>query len=112
VTAHSPTPWTFREYKDGKYEVYATEAHRAEGNFICAIGDCPEDSVAPDRTDAAFVVRAVNAHEALVAVAELLLRTVADYDYEGPAWVWDTKSNGDVNLETALRTALALARGE
>ncbi|MCK8788244.1 hypothetical protein M0638_28235, partial [Roseomonas sp. NAR14] len=64
-TKHTPMPWSIDQ--DGK-----TALITSNGELIaeCGISDLP---VKQDQANAAFIVRAVNAHDALVAALRELL---------------------------------------
>jgi len=70
---HTPTPWTAKTLK---YKaliqggVYNTDSHS-----IAVVDSCPDD--------AAFIVRAVNAHEELLAACKAA-RTYLNLDDAGP----------------------------
>lgn len=97
TTSHTPTPWI------AKFDEVIGANDRSVA--VCGV-ELNENAI--DQANAAFIVKAVNAHEALVAALErasnwferdmTLPRSETASDYSG------------MGLE--LRTALRLARGE
>lgn len=73
----------------------------AESNLVADLGDSDQDQAA----NAAFIVRAVNAHDDLLAALEHLTEAIGDEgDFE--------YVTGDRGIYPAVRAALAKARGE
>lgn len=94
VDAHSPTPWSVRPAHDGSF-VIAT-GREAEGGVVARRNSGSGTSLA----DAAFIVRAANSHDELVAALSALL---AAYEYR--------VGDGLTPLITNARAALAKAEG-
>ena len=93
-TKHTPTPWKFKQdniFGDNLRIVHA-----------CFRGDMQ------DKTDAEFIVRVVNAHEALLKAAKDALDTLWEVQSRDSG-VWPAH---DVSLEyEALKIAIELAEG-
>lgn len=108
-TKHTPTPWkTFRLSRDSdeKERLIITTAD-GEGEITGFIYD---------ERDAAFILRAVNAHEALVEAMDLLLDQVKERIlsiYHGESFVdgTDTEHQSRTVVFKAI-AALKLAKGE
>ena len=105
-------PWTVAEYADGALRV---EARDDNGEFCVPAtiaGDANDSEYGPiARANAALIVRAVNAHEALVEACEADVRLMGNLleDLEriaGPAVI-----RGIMDRMRHTRAALALARG-
>ena len=92
-TNHTPTPWALQERGAGGWSP-ATDADI----YTCSswVG-----TDAGDRANAALIVRAVNAHEALVVAAQQALELLIGASALTPR-----------DVRTALRAALALAEQE
>lgn len=108
-TEHTPTPWRIEAVARGAFSILA-------GNQPTAIAETyePNQSMrvwtgADDpRANAAFIVRAVNAHDALVeALSELLANHVALVEC-GDCGNWDVETEKEV---IQARAALSLAKG-
>jgi hypothetical protein len=67
VTEHTPTPW---ELEAGKF---GTTSICAGKHIIAQTYRCGEDTTLPGGTNAAFIVKACNAHEALVKALEQIV---------------------------------------
>ena len=61
MSEHTPLPWS--QYAHGT-QIYGTTHSEKEGNFICSV-----QSHTPEK-DAAYIVKAVNAHDALIEQLE------------------------------------------
>lgn len=99
-TAHTPTPWAqgITCATDGSRYITAdcgTKYHRRK-----IVAEAEEGPGAQD--NAAFIVRACNAHDALVEALEGLLTIPPSEPQDGPMSNWPEKA----------RAALTLARGE
>ncbi len=57
TAAHTPTPWKFENRDEDNYLA------GPEGQFVISLVGSPDDE---DKENAAFIVRAVNAHEELL----------------------------------------------
>jgi hypothetical protein len=96
MSKHSPTPWSIEKCDDG-----ITYAIRSATGVVAM--DAPDDQDPPIVEDAEFIVRAVNAHDALVeaiVVAEDALRGIVDAHHD-IQWI-----------RNKLQAALKLARSE
>jgi len=95
MTKHTETPWTLSEPQ----AVHGIETYEIHWS---ADGECVAEIV-HGKDDAAFIVRACNAHDELVAALEALVR-----DYEE----FDKYPTSDEHPLYAARNALAKAKGE
>jgi len=134
MTEATPRPWAYSGDDDGDFIIWGIGAKGNVSPFIANVGDvmqqvsdCPETLVGFDanKANAALIVRAVNAHDALVAALEPfaevcgwierareLDRTISFPDWlhatgTGATSAWPIKES-DFN---AAHAALALARG-
>ncbi len=98
MSKHTLTPWCVEQ--SGAYDVIA--AYTEDGYFQLAKILTPPNCKSPDQ--AAFIVRAVNAHEDLVGMLEWLLETFTDGRSEM------TRGSMD-ELAGHIRAELATARG-
>ena len=65
-TQHTPTPWAVNGIENKRYRIDSLSTERVGIDFLAnPIGHILKEE------DAAFIVRAVNSHEALIKVAEL-----------------------------------------
>ena len=110
--AHTPTPWDITRSRgpvDGEYDFGITAEIGGRTEVIAeAFGWVSEIHKSPAEANAAFIVRAVNAHEAVVEVLEELHAMVWG---ECPSLL-NEDSGGNARLDGAIRAALALAKGE
>ena len=73
MTNHTPTPWVCGpEYEDGNPTYIHKDGH--------AIADCSMGYGVEDDANAAFIVKAVNNHDALVQALQALVDNVNDYE--------------------------------
>jgi hypothetical protein len=74
TTQHTPTPWTYFAGTN------STDVMAKNGHHLARMASMASDAI----DDAAFIVKAVNAHEALIAALEATLYTIRasseDYD--------------------------------
>ena len=102
---HTPTPWSFRDNigLDGQH--YYHSIHDQDGNYIVSTWASPHEA------NAAFIVRAANSHDALLAACRaaqplMILAHAAGAKAGDAEWV---KHFGDT-LD-AMSAAIALAEG-
>lgn len=129
---HTPTPWnsyegydatvirtTYRKTNQITPRAVAEVTHH--GAFHEPNGERTQyhQATAEDRANTAFIVRACNAHDALVEAAQAqLLAMRAEYDAEAQAAILDMgwrnmqKLTANEFAECLLRAALNLATGE
>ncbi len=114
MTEHTPTPW------DGLPGITKQGHYLGEGRPIIELvkrrlpheADFVRVGTIPNVNDAAFIARAVNAHEALIDALEYAAAyfenrsDVVDGDYGVPA------PNKEMRILAEINEALALARGE
>lgn len=109
MSGHTPTPWTTGVFFTGDEDQRAIVSG-PRGELIARsyfVGDEPEANIA-------FIVQAVNAHDALVAALTGLieLKTASEAEeLDGPMENWFPAKEIDRRWNDA-RIALALARGE
>lgn len=101
TTSHTPTPWTCDDCLDAHD---FSSIRRADGSKH---GDTSENIIATiyEQDDAAIIVRAVNAHEALVAALEVAF---ISFGHQGG----NTLGNQFRGEWEQCRAALRLARRE
>ena len=96
--SHTPTPWHLG-VKEAHHCVYA-----ANGDLICDASPFGKDDTT--KTDAAFIVRACNSHDALVAALDELLEHIE----------WrrrvEHETTGPNDCTHRARTAIQKARGQ
>jgi len=98
--AHTPTPWKFED------EYVRADALNGDegGNIVADVYTRPSHSHSPEmEANAAFIVRAVNAHDALVEALEIMVGSYEDRQ------CWPGKK--DVLLDK-MNAVLALAKGD
>ena len=80
--AHSPTPWRWDYYDDGeRAEGLACGIDSSSGDVVMEYAGCGSHRMKIAPADADFIVRAVNAHDALVeALRECLGYVESDYE--------------------------------
>jgi len=103
MAEHTPTPYRVHaEPLEGhpEYHIYHIVCDRG---LLCTIDTSNEEQ---DATDAAYIVRACNSHEALLAACDWVLR-YAKNTPEGAQWMVSDPS-GFRQFETAI----AAARGD
>lgn len=120
---HSPTPWKWgggwEEIDSGGIEFsrpkYAEMSlFSISGKKIIPLSldhysaewDCPDDCQMPNSDDRAFILRAVNCHDELVAALEHILEWVDNWEPEF------TSDEEWIKEEPTFRAALARAKGE
>jgi hypothetical protein len=79
-TKHTETPWYVGNYKDGRYPIIP-DCRNPIPILNTAFNGLPQET---DRANAAFIVRAVNCHEELVAALSDLMACRRMVD--SPAW--------------------------
>jgi hypothetical protein len=101
MTEHTPTPWAVEDTGCG-IEIVS-------GNFVVA-EILPADGKDPtdqDRANAAFIVRACNAHDELVRALEAIAECATpDFDDAG------FQRRARIDLQNIARAAIRKARGE
>lgn len=104
MSPHTPTPWKVISEHPGQYTILpAKSAKFPDAWTIAYIRDFQKE----DEANAAFIIRAVNNHTALVAALESLLGPLPD------KWGYRAASNAmDDEKRTKARAALAAAQGE
>jgi len=105
MTKHTETPWV----ADGRL-ICRTDNHMNEIADICGFDDAHPDrmvekNIDEDEANAAFIVRACNAHDELVAALEALESAHLFFKFSG---IGDAESEA-IDLAVA---ALAKAKGE
>lgn len=96
MSGHTPTPWSY----DGN-----CTGHISQGGAAIAKAYC--------EADVRFIVRAVNAHEAMVEAMEALLPSVGWSNYDDDELRREHElGNGKAKKILAARAALKLARGD
>ena len=94
-SAHTPTPWT----NNGQSIIVSSDGD------ICQLfythKDGIDDQFPNAKANAAFIVRAVNSHEALVEALELIMKNSTNFRLHAPAYMIDK-----------VEAALKLAKGE
>ncbi len=111
TTGHTPTPW---KIATGRKGVLGDEDSMKSAIFIHGppmfkSGNCPDlrtgfekvDPTAEERANAALLVRAVNAHAALVEALEMFERATDSGD-----------ADDYIDAEREMKKALKMARGE
>jgi hypothetical protein len=106
MNEHTPTPWRAVIYGNSEWEVWG-------GDLLVADVTTPEDPLQPEvaEANAAFIVRAVNSHEALVAALKSVEWVWFDNDNKWRRLCphckrWDGDGHApDCQLDTALRAA-------
>lgn len=107
MTQHTPTPWILQEVKsdaDQSYRVISN-ANNETDSFGSGWGDISDASglifhdahyypMAPNKEDAAFIVRAVNSYDSLVVYLE--------YAEEELTRIYDSIKNGVTDLELSI----------
>jgi hypothetical protein len=71
---HTPTPWR-RDYDDDA--CFVIPHTKSEAQIVCVLGEHSGVADAEDYANAAFIVQAVNAHDALVKAASDLIDVLA-----------------------------------
>lgn len=90
---HTPTPWEIAHYEGGLLEGL-NFIRSADGEEICSINDASEKA----KANAAYIVRAVNAHEEMLLVLKELQRTIdKDHFYADRINEAIAKATGDKN---------------
>lgn len=106
TTKHTPTPWSIHWLMGtGNYHWISRSSN--EEDRVCLVetfAPTDGDMEAVGKANAAFIVRACNSHDELVAALELALSHMPDNErlYYG-------KDNGDLDT---VKQALAKAKGE
>jgi len=102
-TKHTPTPW-----KSNSMEIF-TDAGKSSKRIAFATGKAQGDDneLAELKATAAFIVRACNAHDELVAALERLLGRPCPAGWMGKAAMREADA-----AEAQAIAALAKARGE
>ena len=72
---HTPTPWIAEGYAGGPYEIWP-----APGNARLTRIARTQDVTPEDQANAAFIVRACNSHDALLAALEHCAQKLEDED--------------------------------
>lgn len=75
MSEHTPTPWTFRIWKDGD-ELQANRIEDRTGFEIASLSY----TGGPEDEDAEFICRAVNSHEALVRALQEVCNWILAHD--------------------------------
>lgn len=116
-TKHTPTPWEVHDHKDARHHEFAIIAREAldqQGELGVKVasvwgskrGHCSAET---SKANAAFIVRACNAHDELLELAaECLWRR--DYP-NGGSIVKTWNDNGFHDKELYRKEALAAAKG-
>jgi hypothetical protein len=107
TTNHTPTPYSFSiGVRGDRYCIQATDdASAFDVAYTAPMNESGKNRLTHEKANAAFIVRACNAHAELVAALEQLADAV-EADLEG-----DSAGNTDLFLLSA-RAALARAKGE
>jgi hypothetical protein len=103
VVSHTPTPWSVQ----GHIYVAGPNNGLSVARCMSYTGKTLQETQLHEeraQANATFIVRAVNAHETLIAVCGEALEFLSDPDRCPP-------SNFDRDLSVALAKALALAKG-
>jgi hypothetical protein len=112
---HTPTPWVL----DG---VAVRREH--DRNYFVADCDEPLGTRGMNEANAAFIVRACNNHNALVAERDALLQRVAELERDAERYRWlrhrdnqeafyiFERGDSEEELDAAIDAALKSARGE
>ncbi len=110
MAEHTPTEWLVAE-DDEFADTPFIPIEMPSGQKICEVYGSGEncDLTDEDRKRAAFIVRAVNAHDALVKALTDTLNTWVRLAVSGDAGNWDPELEPHV---IAARAALALSQGE
>ena len=99
---HTPTPWSIVPQNDGSSIIAKMHEDASKGFRIVCHAWLRRDSQAEDQANAAFIVRAVNAHDDLVAALSNLVAIIED----------GNKATTESSSYACARAALAKARGE
>lgn len=91
MAAHSPTPWT-----SGSSAIFA-------GKKCIGVTDCDSSTPNVERANAAFIVRAVNAHDDLVAALKAAKSELEAYEQ---AATGETYNSTQINAALAKAEAL------
>ena len=79
-TTHTPTPWRIiNDDVNGKFDI-----RNSEQKYVCSVGWARNGS-----EDAAFIVRAVNAHEELLQAAKSMRQEISRRTKGVVATSWD-----------------------
>lgn len=113
---HTPTPWKEPQYiGENTYWIATPSGNKYSDHQECGLKVKPwgNRSINQDKADAAFIVRAVNSHEALKTQLQSLYDLVCNIqsNVEGANIVMREAENVGCNLE-AVREAIAQAEGE
>jgi hypothetical protein len=119
---HTPTPWDWLIHDHTMASLGVMPDPGLGNPLVLAIGPCPSCADraqprewkwgrchTPSEADAAFIVRAVNSHDALVKALEGMVEMYADLVNSGDAGFWDPEKVDEVKHG---RAALAAAKGE
>jgi len=106
---HTPTPWHLGNFREVKDTFYAKPDNVDSIGMIFCSNRTPEGAHA----NAAFIVRAVNNHEALVEALEAIEARI-NGDYDCPALIKYGSLNvvGYEDVLTMAQKALAAAKGD
>lgn len=115
--AHTPTPWHVQDNTDfsgGLQLRIDSELHGAVA--VVTSAEYAGQKVDPEHyANAAFIVRACNSHDALVAFLEKYIRedeeAIAEWERQFPTMKWGKDDRAIKNLEAA-RQLLKAAKGE
>ena len=87
MNKHTPTPWSYQH----KSDAYTHIIRGPNNRFICQFHQSTDDTT---KANAAFIVRACNAHDQLVEALELALA-------RAESWIHD-QLDGTSSLESEL----------
>ncbi len=104
IAAHTPTPWKVREYKYGKDYTGVIETMDGIylGEMSCTMGQTKKEDQTPI-ANAAYIIRAVNAHEDLVTALKASIKLMESKD---TSWSF----HEDIFIQ--MREAIAKAEGK
>ncbi|WP_036305437.1 hypothetical protein [Methylopila sp. 73B] len=102
MSAHTPTPWAVCGSDEHWIDIKPAREKRRISLSIATVATCTVDAEA----NAAFIVRACNAHDDLVAALKAMVSDAVELAESGDAGFWDAEK---VPAVIAARAALARA---
>ncbi len=108
TTGHTPTPWIASSGRREYDTPYVAEVHDTKEEGVVSAFGLSET----DKANVALIVRAVNAHEALVKIAEEAVSAWEGIESDALNGGRDEEAENACARAQEIRAALKLARGD